>query len=41
MTHESFHRESQSAEAGIGDDGTGAIETRKGNTPIKVWVTRQ
>ena len=26
-------------EAGIGDDGTGAIETRKGNTPIKVWVT--
>ena len=26
-------------EAGIGDDGTGAIETRKGNTPVKVWVT--
>jgi hypothetical protein len=26
-------------EAGIGGDGTGTIETRKGNTPIKVWVT--
>jgi hypothetical protein len=26
-------------EAGIGDDETGTIETRKGNTPIKVWVT--
>ena len=25
-------------EAGIGYDGTGTIETRKGNTPIKVWV---
>ena len=31
--------EAKIIEAGKGDDGTGAIETRKGNTPIKVWVT--
>jgi hypothetical protein len=29
----------KTTEAGKGDDGTGTIETRKGNTPIKVWVT--